>query len=75
MLAAVKQAEAFGKDQRLAKALNRLGSIYHDLGHYNKAAKYYRRSLEIWEQSEDTTQPEFAAILNDLGVVEAEIGT
>ena len=52
---------------RVEAALRRtIGHTFRSLGHYEESERHLRRSLQLWEQIEGTTQLHIADILEDL---------
>ena len=67
LLGALKEAEGFApEDPRRALTLNRLGSVYQDLGRLREAEKFYQRSLSAWEKIFGADHPGLARPLSSL---------
>jgi tetratricopeptide (TPR) repeat protein len=67
LLGALKEAERSGPgDARRALTLNRLGSVYQDLGRLREAEKFYQRSLSAWEKIFGLDHPDLARPLSSL---------
>jgi tetratricopeptide (TPR) repeat protein len=67
LLTALRVAEKLpAGDFRVATTLYDLGSIYQDLGSLAQAAKFYQRSLSVWQKALGTDHPSLARPLNSL---------
>jgi tetratricopeptide (TPR) repeat protein len=75
---AYKEAQSYGeyirshiskprKDEYFARFIYELGWIYHDMGEYKKAIKYYEEALSIDEAVFGRRHPKVAIRLNNLG--------
>ncbi|CAF4623456.1 unnamed protein product [Rotaria sp. Silwood2] len=53
---------------------NTLGVVYHGLGEYSKAIKFYERALDIKEKTVPPNHPDLAASYNNIGLVYDNMG-
>jgi len=58
-----------GQDSLAAITWNNLGSVYQDLGQYEKAGQSYRTALRLWERLVGPEDPALAPVLNNLGTL------
>ena len=73
-LDATSIAQAFTDPGSLAAILERLGEMYDERGEWEKAAEYYARFVELWQDADPELQPRVEAAQKRLDEIFAERG-
>lgn len=70
---ALKIAEAVKNKSLQAKAMNLMGVVYRNIGNYDKALSYYKRALQLAEESKDSIKLHIHSIISGASTVLKEI--
>jgi len=73
-LDATSIAQAFTDPGNLAVILERLGEMYDERGDWEKAAEYYARFVELWQEADPELQPRVEAAQRRLDEIFAQRG-